>query len=52
MSQSAIFAITPFDGKYQNLQMSLTPFGASSYRYRDIKTLTSYLQKVDQGHVV
>ena len=35
-SQSAIFSITPFDGKCQNLQMSPTHFCASSYIFRDI----------------
>ena len=35
-SRSAIFAITPFDGICQNLQMFPTHFYAISYRFRDI----------------
>ena len=31
------FAITSFDGKCQNLQISPTHFCASSYSFRDIK---------------
>ena len=38
-SQSAIFAITPFTGKCQFLQMPSTHFGVSSYRFRDVKIL-------------
>ena len=38
-SRSGIFAITPFDGKCQNLQMSHTNFCASSNRLRDVKIL-------------
>ena len=36
MTRSAIFAITWFDGKYQNLQMSPTNFWAISYHFRQI----------------
>ena len=35
-SRSAIFAITSFNGKCQNQQMSLTHFCASSYHFRYI----------------
>ena len=41
-SQREIFAITAFDGKCQNLQISLTRFYTSSYRFRDIK-ITHFL---------
>ena len=34
-SRNTIFALTPFDGKCQNLQMTSPHFGASSYRFRD-----------------
>ena len=44
-SRSAIFEIKPFDGKWQNLQMSLTHFCASSYHLRDIKIFNFYFQK-------
>ena len=39
MSQSAIFAITVFDGKGKNLQMSPTHFCASSNRFRYVTIL-------------
>ena len=39
-SQSSIFAITPVDGKCQNLQMSLTHFCADSCRFIDIKKIS------------
>ena len=42
----------PFDGKYQNLQMSPRHFYTSSYRFRDLNILNVYLQKVVQGHAV
>ena len=32
-----VMSITPFDGKWQNLQMSHTYLKASSDRFRDIK---------------
>ena len=35
-SRCAIFAIIPFDGKCQNLQMSPIHFCARPYRFRDI----------------
>ena len=35
----AFFAMTPFDGKCQNLQMSPSPFCASSYRLQEINIL-------------
>ena len=50
MSQRRIFAITPFDGKYQNLQMSPTHF--CSYYFKDIKIVNFDLQKVCQGYGV
>ena len=45
-----ILLITPFDFKRQNLQMSLTNFCGSSYRYTFFKIFTA--EKVDQGHGV
>ena len=54
-SNSAIYAITPFDGKYQNLQMSPTNFCASYYHFRYIyiyKFFIFDLQVVGQGHRV
>ena len=36
---SAIFALTRFEGKCQNLQMSATMFYASYYRFGDITIL-------------
>ena len=49
---NAIFAITPFDGKCQNLQMSPKYFWFSSYYFRDITISNFYLKKVDHGHRV
>ena len=51
-SRSTLFTITTFDGNCQNLQISPTHFCGRSYRFRDIKKLICYLQKVDQGHRV
>ena len=38
-SRSRIFAMLQFNGKFQNLQISTTRFGASSCRFRCIKIL-------------
>ena len=51
-SWSAIFSITPFDGKCQNLQICPTHFCASSYHSRDINIKRISPPKVGKGHRV
>ena len=48
-SRSAIFAITPFVGKCQSLQMSPTHFCAGCHHFRDIKTSNFLPQKSRSG---
>ena len=44
-SRSAIFAITLFNVKCQNIQLSATRFSASSYRFKDITILNIWHPK-------
>ena len=46
------FAITPFDGKLQILQMSPSHFCASYYRFGYFQILRVDFQTVGQGHGV
>ena len=46
-------SLSLFDGKYQNLQLSLTHFRDSSYHSKNIlKNQILYIQYVGQGHGV
>ena len=51
-SRSTIFALTPFDGKCENLQKSPPHFCASSRCLRDIKVLHFGFSHVGQDHGV
>ena len=50
--RNAMFAITSFDSKDQNLQMSSPDFCARFYRFRDIKRFNCLPSKVGHGHGV
>ena len=52
MSRGIILAMTPFHGKYQNLQKPPVHFCAISYRFRDIKMYLFNFKKVGQDHGV
>ena len=46
------FALTPFNGKCQNLEMSPSLFCASLYHFRDIKISNCFPSKVGQDHEI
>ena len=51
-SRSTIFAMTPFDGKCQNLKCLHTFFCASSYRFRYIQILNFLPPKIYKCHFI